>query len=64
VRRLLETGINLMIIRVITMVLKKIKDMNLIYNHRSQKIEKIKYPARKPLLLCRLCQEICKFFEF
>jgi hypothetical protein len=36
-----------MIIRVITMVLKKIKDMNLIYNHRSQKIIKNQIPGQK-----------------
>jgi hypothetical protein len=53
-----------MIIRVITMVLKKSKDMNLVYNHRSQRIEKIKYLAREPLLLYRLCREICNFFKF
>ncbi len=43
------------------MVLKKSKDMSLVYNHRSQRI---KYLAREPLLLYRLCREICNFFKF
>jgi hypothetical protein len=53
-----------MIIRVITMALNNIKGMNLLYNHKSQKIEKINYLAKKPVLLYRLCHEICKFFKF
>jgi uncharacterized membrane protein len=38
--------------------------MNLVYNHKSQKIEEINYLAKKSLFLYRLCQEICKFFKF
>ncbi len=53
-----------MIITVITMVLKNIKGMNLVYNHRSQKIEKINYLAKEPVLLYRLYHEIYKFFKF